>query len=208
MPSILSRHDTTIEPPSHVPRSKRTAESDSPDDLPRGCTARNSRGTKKKRKIVLVHNEYYNIIVAKIGEVKRAERTGRNRLVTIGNLGHAADSLLCKECVKEEIEGERKQCVEIISNYLAKNKNGSQDKKGIIDMFTALLKKNASRRTNSILQCSKVQTRDNTVGIGSHTGFCCAHGHDLPLSPPLTHHDANGISFVDYEANAKAIIQE
>ena len=129
MPSIFSRHDTTIEPPSHVPRSKRTAESDSPDDLPRGCTARNSSGTKKKRKIVLVHNEYYNIIVAKIGEVKRAERTGRNRLVTIGNLGHAANSLLCKECVKEEIKDEHKQRVEIISSYLEKNKTDYKTKR-------------------------------------------------------------------------------
>ena len=87
-----------------------------------------------------MHNEYYNIIIAKTDEVKRDERTGRNRLITIGNLGYAADSLLCKKYVKEEIEGERKQCVEIISNYLAKNKNGLQDKKWIIDMFTALLK--------------------------------------------------------------------
>ena len=91
--------------------------------------------------------------------------------MTIDNLVHAADSLLCKECVKEDIESERKMCVETIAKHLIKNKNGFQDKKGTIDVLTALLNKNASRRTNKLLSRSQIKTRDKTVGLGSNTGF-------------------------------------
>ena len=46
-----------------------------------------------------------------------------------------------------------------------------------------------------------------TVGLGSNTGFCCAAGHDITLSPNLTHPDHTGTYFVHYDTNAKAIIQ-
>ena len=64
-----------------------------------------------------------------------------------------------------------------------------------------IVENNSSRRTKSILQCSDVQTRDKTHGILLRTWPRFA------LSPSLTQHDANGSSFMDYEANAKAIIQ-
>ena len=66
---------------------------------------------------------------------------------------------------------------------------------------------NTSRCTNSILEGYKILTRDNIVGIGSRTGFCCACGHNLPLSHHLTHPDSNGSIFMDYNANSIAIIQ-
>ena len=72
-------------------------------------------------------------------------------MITIGNLKNAANAVLCKECVSEEIEGERKRCIEIISSHLSKEKSGFKNKEGYITEFTALLKENASRRTNSIL---------------------------------------------------------
>ena len=62
MPSLISRPFATIEAPSHVPRSRRFAEVDSPGLL-RGCTARNSSGKKKKQKIELDNNPYYKTII-------------------------------------------------------------------------------------------------------------------------------------------------
>ena len=129
MLSILSRSFTTIEAPSHVPRSRRITRVHSPGDLPFGFTTRNLSG-KKKRKIELDNNPYHNTIIKNIDKRKKEEHTGRNCLIKIDNSGHTADSLLCKECVKKEIESERKTCVETIAKYLIKNKNGFKDKKG------------------------------------------------------------------------------
>ena len=140
MPSILSRPAPPIGSPAGRPTSKQHADYDSPI-LERGCTARNSSGKKKKRKIVLVNNSYHDAIIARVDEIKKEERTGKNCLITIGNLKNAAEALLCKECVSEEIEGERKRCVEIISSHLSKQKSGFQSKEGYITEFTALLKK-------------------------------------------------------------------
>ena len=39
----------------------------------------------------------------------------------IGNLKNASNAVLCKEYVSEEVEGERKRYVEIISSHLSKN---------------------------------------------------------------------------------------
>ena len=74
-------------------------------------------------------------------------------------------------------------------------------------MLTVLLNKNTSRRTNKLLSCSQIKTRNKTVGLGSNTGFCCKNGHNIPLSPNLTHPDNNGTCFIYYDANVKAIIQ-
>ena len=90
IPYILSLTYATIESPLHKPRSKRNAEYDSQIILLRGCTA-------KKRKVTLVNNDYHDAIMKRIEEVKKEERTGKNRLITIGNLRNAADDVVCKE---------------------------------------------------------------------------------------------------------------
>ena len=66
IPSILSRPFATIESPSHVPRSRRITEVHSPGDLPRGSTARGSSEKKKKQKIELGNNSYYDTIKKKL----------------------------------------------------------------------------------------------------------------------------------------------
>ena len=120
MPSIMSRPSPAIESPPMRAGSGRSAEFDSPHIRVRGCTARNTSGKKKKRKIELVNNSYYDAIIKRIDKVEKCERTGKNRLVTIGNLENAASNLVCKECVTEEIDKEREQCVELFSKHLAK----------------------------------------------------------------------------------------
>ena len=82
-----------------------------------------------------------------------------------------------------------------------------QSKAENIREFTALINKNASRRTNKILQGCEISTKDKTVGLGSCTGFHCPHNHHFQLSPNLTHPDANGQSFTHYDVNCKSIIQ-
>ena len=131
MPSLISRPTaaTIVSPSPPSSRSKRNRS----DTLPRGYTARNSSGKTKS-------NPYHEKILARIGTLKREERTGCNRLVTIGNLHDAADAVVCKECVKEEVESERRRCIQIISQQLV-NKAGPQDKEGYICEFTALLEK-------------------------------------------------------------------
>ena len=120
---------------------------------------------------MLVNNDDHDAIMKRIEEVKKDKRTGKNHLIIIGNLRIAADALVCKECITEELEGERERCVEIIANQFAKQTSQCQDKEDTIDVLSALLIKNASRRTNNILQGSKIKVQDKTVGIGSHTGF-------------------------------------
>ena len=65
MPSILSRPSPAIESPPVKLGSGRGAEFDSPHILVRGCTARNTSGKKKKRKIELKNNSYYDAIIKK-----------------------------------------------------------------------------------------------------------------------------------------------
>ena len=139
MPNIFSRPNTTIQTPPSRPTSKRHA-AVTPDDMPRGCTARNTTGKKKKRKIVLENNGYYNAIIARIDEIQKIKHTGQNRLATIDHLQNTADGILCKECVTKEIEGERQRCVEIIAKHLDK-KQGKQSKEGYISELTSVLKK-------------------------------------------------------------------
>ena len=134
------------------------------------------------------------------------ERTGNTRLITIAILRNIAGALVCKECAKEEIEGERKRCVEIIVNHFVKQTSQCQDKEETIDVLSLLLTKNARRRTNKILQSSEIKVQDKTIGLGSHTGFCCAAGHNILLSPDLTHPDSNRNTFLHYDANTKANI--
>ena len=107
MPNIFSRPTTTIECPPSRPTLKRHAV-DTQDDMPRGCTARNTNSKKKKRKIVLTNNSYYDTIIARIGEIEKQQHTGQNRLITIDHLQNTAESILCKECVTKEIDEERK----------------------------------------------------------------------------------------------------
>ena len=113
---------------------------------------------------------------------------------------NAANGMVCKKCITKEIEDERQQSIEIISKHLAKKNTKCQSKAEYINEFTALLNKNASRHC-------KISTRDKMVGLGSCTGFHCAHDHHFQLSPNLTHPDSNGQSFMHYDVNAKAIIQ-
>ena len=120
MLSIISKPSPAIESPPMTVGSGRGAECDSSHSLVRGCTARNTSGKKKKRKIVLENNSYYDAIIKRIGEIKTSERTGKNRLIDIGNLRNAANGLVCKECVAEEIKKEREQCIQIISKHLEK----------------------------------------------------------------------------------------
>jgi len=54
----------------------------------------------------------------RIEEIKENERTGKDRFITIDNLDNAANNLVCKECVTEEIEGQRRQRTEIIASHL------------------------------------------------------------------------------------------
>ena len=111
-------------------------------------------------------------------------------------------------CTVDEMQNERRRTVEILANHLANKKSKTIPcKEELICEFTSLLIKNESRRANSILQGTKVTTNDKTVGIGSQTSFCCAHGHNFQLSPNLTHPDSKGLTFMDYEANVKAVIQ-
>ena len=79
------------------------------------------------------------------------DRTGNNPLVIIGNLRSAAEAIVCKECVKEEIEGERERCVKIIANHFVKQTRQCQDKEETNDVLSALLNNNTSRHTNKIL---------------------------------------------------------
>ena len=109
--------------------------------------------------------------------------------------------------MKEGVETERKTCVETVAKHLIKNKNGFKDRKGTIDVLNALLNKNASRRTNKLRSCPQIKMRNKTVGLESNTGFCCENGHDIPLSPNLTHPDNKGTNFMHYDANVKAFIQ-
>ena len=53
-------------------------------------------------------------------KLKKSERTGKNRLVTIGHLNNAANGMVCKKCITKEIEDEHQQSLEIISKHLAK----------------------------------------------------------------------------------------
>ena len=96
------------------------------------------------------------------------------------------------------------------SNYIKalREKNTRfQSKAENIREFTALVDKNASRRTNNILQGCKISTQDKTVGLGSSTTFHCPHSHHFQLSPNLTHRDAIGHKYLDYDVNCKTIIQ-
>ena len=70
--------------------------------------------------MTIVGNEYHDANMERIEEIKENERTGKNRLITIDILDNAADHLVCKECVTEEIEGERTRCNEIITSRIAK----------------------------------------------------------------------------------------
>ena len=82
---------------------------------------------RKKRKIVLTNNSYYDTIIARIDEIEKQQYTGQNRLATINHLHNTAESILCKECVTKEINEERKRCIEIISKHLdKKEKNAKQ----------------------------------------------------------------------------------
>ena len=109
--------------------------------------------------------------------------------------------------MKEEIESERKTCVETIAYHLIKNKNGFKDEKGTICVLTALLNKKAIRCTNKLLSCYQIKTRNKTIGLGSNTGFCCKNDHNTPLSSNLIHSDNNGTGFMHYDGNIKTIIQ-
>ena len=121
MPPIISRPTATaIVTPLSPLKPKRWRENI--DELPRGCTGRNTVGKKKKRKIVLENNAYYNKIMERINEVKKKERTGKNRFVNIDNLCNAGDGLLCKKCIIDEIHNERHRTAEIIANHLVKKR--------------------------------------------------------------------------------------
>ena len=69
---------------------------------------------------MLDNNSYHDGIIKSIGEIKKSERTGKNRLITIGHLKNAANGMVCKKFITEEIEDERQQSIEIISKHLAK----------------------------------------------------------------------------------------
>ena len=119
-----------------------------------------------------------------MSKLSKVERTGQNRLIDIGNLSSAADHVLCKECVSEDIVSDRDKTVDIIAAHLhKKNKKQYQSKEAFLTEFTALLKKNAHRRSNNILKSSKIITTDKTLGLGSQTSFVCARGHKHTLSP-------------------------
>ena len=196
MPPVISRPAATaIVTQLSLLKSKRRRENK--DELPRGCTGRNTVGKKKKRKIVLENNAYYEKIMERISEIEKEERTGKNRFVNIDNLYNASDGLLCKKYTVDEIQNERRRTVEILANHLANKKSKTIPcKEELICEFTSLLIKNGSRRTNSILQGTKVTTNNKTVGIGSQTSFCCAHGHNFQLSPNLTHPDSKGLTLM------------
>ena len=105
---------------------------------------------------MLVNNLYHDVIFQRIDEIKKGERNSQNRLVTIGHLNNAVDKLFCKEFVTEAILGERERCIAVISRHLAKSKTKFQSKEGFTNDYTVLLNNNASRRTNKILQRSKI----------------------------------------------------
>jgi len=133
MPSILSRPTTTIVSPPSSPKSKRNREYVSTSDrLNRGCTGRNTIGKAVKREIVLDHNDYYKSIMIRLDQMKKEERTGRNRLINIDSLHQASREQLCKKCVIANIENERETIIDVISNHLVKVK---ERKKELIDLF-------------------------------------------------------------------------
>ena len=121
MPSILSRPTTTIVSPPSSPKSKRNREYVSTSDrLNRGCTGRNTIGKAVKREIVLDHNDYYKSIMIRLDQMKKEERTRRNRLINIDYLHQASREQLCKTCVIGNIENERQAIIDVISNHLVK----------------------------------------------------------------------------------------
>ena len=66
---------------------------------------------------MLVNNLYYDAIVEKISKLSKEECTGQNRLIDIGKLSSAADLVLCKGCISEEIENERDKTVDILASH-------------------------------------------------------------------------------------------
>ena len=74
MPSIITRPTTTIESPPRQPSSKRPVNV-TPDDIPRGFTARNISSEWKMKKMVLGRNAYYDEIIKRIEEIDETKRT-------------------------------------------------------------------------------------------------------------------------------------
>ena len=60
------------------------------------------------------------MIIARISEIKKVERTGQNILVNIGKLSTTTDSFVCKKCVSKEIDIESAKTLDIISSHLFK----------------------------------------------------------------------------------------
>ena len=160
MAPVLSRPvATAIVTPLSPLKPKRRKENKA--ELPRGCTGRNTVGKKKKRKIVLENNIYYESIMDRINEIEKEERTGKNRFVNIDNLRNAGDGLLCEKRTIDEIHNERLRTAEIIANHLVNKKNKTIPRKEeLICELTLLLVKKGSRHTNNILQCTKVSTNN------------------------------------------------
>ena len=110
---------------------------------------------------MLENNAYYEKIMERISEIEKGECTSINRFVNIDNLYNASDGFLCKLCTVDEIQNERRGTVEILANHLANKKSKTIPcKEELICEFASLLVKNGSRRTNNILQCTKVSTND------------------------------------------------